>query len=407
MVDGFTRTLRQEHPSTHLVTLALDGTDGEANKTSLILQVLHEMMSWVPPQRYEEEYVEQGGFLHTRRLVEANYLKSIMNERLTPYNISSLPIRAQAPFNLAITPAGTENTPHYISSAPFPETLEGDIVELAVKAVSLRPQGQLGAQGREEYQSLGSACTGIILRTAPDAAFSPGDHVFVACGGSLSSHLRISARKIVIIPNDLSFADACRVMPARAAAYHALVEVGRVQPGESVLVHDGASPVGHAILQLATIMEVTDLWTTVADEEESVWITENTRVAQERVLPKAWFDKRPLISSPWKRRRFDLVISASAEPVNSLLAKSVKRGGHYVVLHSPSLPSGYTRTNANDEPSNISISILEGSDGRQESRIPSRASLQYACAVSRSSLPMRARDSFTEFRASELDNAIR
>ncbi|OTA81899.1 hypothetical protein M434DRAFT_37315 [Hypoxylon sp. CO27-5] len=398
IVDGLARTLRQEHPGTHLVTLALDATSGDVDKTVPIVQVLREMVMWVPAQSYEQEYVEQGGFLHTRRLVEANYLKSIMDAKLAPYEVSSGPLSTQVPFRLSIPSIGTENTSQYIASEPFPGTIQADMVEVSLKAVSFRPHGQTWAQGFD-----GGACAGIIVRAGPNTAFSPGDRVFLTCGNSLSSHIRTSTKRVVRICESLSFTDACRELPARIAAYHALVQVGHVQAGNSVLVHDGAYLVGYAALQLAIATGVTDLWATATDETETDWISENTGITRERILPKSWFDGKPLLLSTWKHR-WDIVLSV-AEPLQPLLAKCVRPGGQYIVRQCKS-PMPRYGSYAYSPPSNISISILEGAETGQEPRIPSRESLQYASTISCSSRPKIARNNCTEFRASELGDAI-
>ncbi|KAI0145929.1 putative polyketide synthase [Hypoxylon sp. NC0597] len=398
IVDGLARTLRQEHPGIHLVTLALDATSGDVDKTVLILQVLREMVMWVPPQSYEQEYVEQEGFLHTRRLVEANYLKSIMDANLTPYEVSSRPLITQVPFRLSMPSVGTENAPQYIASEPFPGTIQGDMIEVSIKAVSLRSQGQTWTRGFD-----GGAYAGIILHAGPDAAFSPGDHVFLACRDSFSSHIRTSTKGAVRLCENLSFTDACRELPARIAAYHALVEVGHVQAGDSVLVHDGADLVGYAALQLATAMGVTDLWATATDKTETDWISENTGIARERILPKSWFDSKPLLLSTWKHR-WDIVLSV-AGPLQSLLTKCVRPGGQYIVRQCQS-PVTRDGSYAYSLPSDISISILEGVEAGRDSRIPSRESLQYASTISDSSGLKMVRNNCTEFRASELDDAI-
>lgn len=83
-------------------------------------------------------------------------------------------------------------------------------------------------------------------------AFRPGDRV-VGCTrfGGYASAIWSPDRLVMRIPSGVSFEQAAGFPAVFATAHHALVRLGRVEPGWTVLVHAAAGGVGMAAVQLA------------------------------------------------------------------------------------------------------------------------------------------------------------
>lgn len=83
-------------------------------------------------------------------------------------------------------------------------------------------------------------------------SFRRGDRVFgIVGGGAYADFLRVHHALAVPIPDTLSYDAAAAVPEAFATAQESLYGLARLEPGESVLVHAGASGVGSAAIQLA------------------------------------------------------------------------------------------------------------------------------------------------------------
>jgi NAD(P)-dependent dehydrogenase (short-subunit alcohol dehydrogenase family)/acyl carrier protein len=67
----------------------------------------------------------------------------------------------------------------------------------------------------------------------------------------MASHVTVPDGFVVAIPDTLGFAEAATLPVAAATALHGLRELGRLQPGETVLLHGAAGGVGLAALQIA------------------------------------------------------------------------------------------------------------------------------------------------------------
>ena len=70
-------------------------------------------------------------------------------------------------------------------------------------------------------------------------------------GRYYAEFVKLPAANVVPIPDGLSFAEAAAVPIVFLTAWHMLVTLARVQPGETVLVHGAGSGVGSAAIQVA------------------------------------------------------------------------------------------------------------------------------------------------------------
>lgn len=397
LLDGLARTLRFEYYELHLVTVALDIRDPNTNKVAFLLQIASEMVSRAPHESYEQDYVEIDGRLHTQRLVEAHDLKSGMEAKLMPYEVVPTPL-GQVRFKMSLTsPLSPENDPHYALDSSVASEIEliGDVVTIEVKAVSLQSQDHAAAVGQQEVPSFGSYCSGVVLQSGPKAEFRPGDCVLAAQAGSFRSHVQVPSQAVAKIPPDLSFADACWVVPPMLMAYHALVEVGGAKRGDSVLVHNGASLVGQAAIQLLADRGITEVWTTAASEEESAAIAKNSGISQKRILPKVWFDNNQMLVSPWERS-FHTIFSPNTDSTTPFLMNHVRSGGRYVVLQTKSSSSSNTHQ-VYRAPPNVSLTIIQ-----PESCTAIIKALRHAAGISHTGTLKNTRHYVTELAASDL-----
>lgn len=100
---------------------------------------------------------------------------------------------------------------------------------------------------------LGLEMSGRVRATAPDVAgWAPGDRVCALLpGGGYAELAAVPAPMLMRVPERLTLAEAAGVPEVFLTAYSALFWEGRLQPGETVLIHAGASGVGTAAIQMA------------------------------------------------------------------------------------------------------------------------------------------------------------
>ncbi|MCC7360974.1 MAG: SDR family NAD(P)-dependent oxidoreductase, partial [Anaerolineales bacterium] len=130
-------------------------------------------------------------------------------------------------------------------------------VEIAVEAAGLNFLDVLGALGARPDAvdgplALGGECAGRVTAVGQGVTdLHIGDAVIALAPWSFATHVTTRALLAVPKPPRLTFAEAASVPVVFLTAYYALHEIGRLQPGERVLIHSAAGGTGLAALQLA------------------------------------------------------------------------------------------------------------------------------------------------------------
>jgi NADPH2:quinone reductase len=115
---------------------------------------------------------------------------------------------------------------------------------------------------------VGYQCAGTVIATGGQVAgFEPGDRVVTVGLNGSHAQLRSTSQSFCwLIPDAMSFETAACVPTEFGTASDCLFEFGRLQAGETVLIHAGASGVGIAAIQLAKRAGARVLATASSDE---------------------------------------------------------------------------------------------------------------------------------------------
>jgi NADPH2:quinone reductase len=138
---------------------------------------------------------------------------------------------------------------------PDPDVGPEDVL-VEVAAVSIEGGDTLNRLGGDLAQVphiVGYQCAGTVIAVGGDVTgFSVGDRVVTVGLDGSHAQLRVVAQSFCwSIPEGLSIEEAACVPVPFGTASDCLFEFGRLQAGESVLIHAGASGVGIAAIQMA------------------------------------------------------------------------------------------------------------------------------------------------------------
>ncbi|MEV7795253.1 type I polyketide synthase [Streptomyces sp. NPDC087512] len=102
-------------------------------------------------------------------------------------------------------------------------------------------------------EGMGLEGAGVVLETGPGVRdLAPGDHVMGLVPRNAFGPVAVTDRRLLArIPAGWSFVEAAAVPVVFLTAYHCLVVLAGVRPGDRVLVHSGAGGVGLAAIRLA------------------------------------------------------------------------------------------------------------------------------------------------------------
>lgn len=148
--------------------------------------------------------------------------------------------------------------------ADLPEPVAGrDDVLVAIEARSVNlidirvRKGMLGPLVNKRFPKVpGADFAGMVLATGRNVRdLPPGTRVFGAAGpfrgGAFAERIAVPAAQVAPVPTSLSGADAATLPIAGLAALQSLRDLGRLAPGNRVLVHGATGPVGLMAVQIA------------------------------------------------------------------------------------------------------------------------------------------------------------
>jgi len=122
---------------------------------------------------------------------------------------------------------------------------------------------------------LGHDVAGTVVRTGPKARrFKAGDAIYARPRdhrvGTFAEFIAIDETDVALKPRNLNMTEAASVPLVGLTAWQALVEVGKVKPGQKVFIQAGSGGVGTFAIQLAKHLGATVATTTSAKNAELV-----------------------------------------------------------------------------------------------------------------------------------------
>lgn len=98
----------------------------------------------------------------------------------------------------------------------------------------------------------GAEIAGEVVAAPAGSGLAPGDRVAAVCLlGGFAEYAVAPVDRTVLLPDGVSFAQGAAFAFNYGTAYFALLERGRLERGEAVLVHGAAGGLGTAVLQTA------------------------------------------------------------------------------------------------------------------------------------------------------------
>jgi NADPH2:quinone reductase len=201
---------------------------------------------------------------------------------------------------------------------------------------------------------------GTVAWAGADAAIDVGERVlvdpFLAGPRSLGEHQKHGGlatyavapiEAVHRIPGELSFDEACNLLGNYETAYHCLVTRGRVQRGETVLVHGASGSVGLAAVHVAKLLGATVIATGRSRAKLEVVAAQGADhvVVTDRPL-------RDQIKELTQGRGVDVVYDGVGGELSVESLRCVRFGARYLIVGWAATPF-VTRTQANVLPTNL------------------------------------------------------
>ncbi|KAI1126417.1 lovastatin nonaketide synthase [Nemania abortiva] len=291
LADGLGRVLMSEDSTFKFSTLGLTEFDRDPEQVAEIISRLAHHVAECPVQNLETSWVfsARDGLFHIFRVTESSSMDTIIKNTLSTSHLQQVrpAVDNVPPLSLSVNaPGQPDSTLEWREVADEPRSLQEDEVRIQVRAVGLTRKDRMITAGQlNESTEIGSEIAGVVIAAGKQSGHSVGDHVFTALSSSCRSTMTLRGDTAIQMLSHMSFETAASLPRALWLAYHSLVNVARVCPGETVLVFLGLSDVGQIAVQIARKLGAKVLVTARYAEEEARLLPETHHVSENDILP--------------------------------------------------------------------------------------------------------------------------
>ncbi|KAI2780394.1 hypothetical protein F4815DRAFT_493302 [Daldinia loculata] len=283
---GMARTLRAERVP-GLCTLEIEPS--EPRFADIVLDVFNKVRTQedVGTLAPDREFVVENSQIcipRYRPFSLLNKLKEKQESRGREEGSQAIPIRTA----LAISKIGSMETLHWIDE-PLPLELPADYVEIETRAVGLNFRDVVLARGIIDSSTpgrlpLGYELSGIISKVGSAVKdLTPGDRIMALCNGCLGTRNVAPSDIVMKIPDDITFEDAASIPVCFGTVIYSFIDVGRLEKGQSVLIHSACGGVGLSAIQVAKMLGA-EIYATVGSEKKVQYLVNNFGIPRSHIF---------------------------------------------------------------------------------------------------------------------------
>jgi NADPH:quinone reductase-like Zn-dependent oxidoreductase len=194
---------------------------------------------------------------------------------------------------LSKAPGGPETLE--LSEVADPVAAEGEVI-VTIKACAINYPDVLVIEDKYQFKperpfAPGGEIAGVIESVGADVTgWQPGERVLAIVGnGGLAEKIAVDARRLHRLPEGRSFAEGAALLLTYATTIHALVDRGRLQEGQTLLVLGAAGGVGLAAVELGKAFGARVV--AAVSSEEKAAAARQAGADETLIYPRAPFDK--------------------------------------------------------------------------------------------------------------------
>ncbi|KAI4116766.1 MAG: hypothetical protein LQ345_002869 [Seirophora villosa] len=315
MIDGLARVVRSENAGVHLATLDLDGASPlTPPMTADVISRTYAYVFEANSQTLEREFVEDKGIIKIRRVVgreaEDRY---VMRETQQPLPEPQRFMQEDRHLQLKLGRPGSLDSIYFMDDPAFDEPVADDEVEMEIKATGMNFKDVMIGLGQVPFSDMGLECSGVVAAIGRDVKnFAVGDRVCGLTPGGYGNAVRARQSMLGKIPETLGFADAASIPVVFCTAYYALVEIARLVPGESVLIHAAAGGVGQAAIMVAQHIGDVEIFATIGSLQKKAFLVENYGIPEGNIFSSRDTHFAEGVLSQTKGKGVDVVLNSLA-----------------------------------------------------------------------------------------------
>ncbi|ATY64703.1 Beta-ketoacyl synthase [Cordyceps militaris] len=288
---GFARCLRLELPRLRVITLDL------AVERALMMKRLTSVLPTLTRSikqglaldgrvEVENEFRESDGQLYVSRLVSNDKMSEYVHrsrQRAQPKLLSFMD--PQRPMTAEL------RVPGLLESIRWKDDVKAtavgpDEVKLELRAASINFKDVLIAAGQlEGINEMRNDCSGVVIEVGSNMCdrFKAGDRVCALYSRSYTNYPVVHGDCCQVVPDSMTYEEAAALPVVWTTVYYSLVDAGRLEQGDKILIHSAAGAVGQAAIMLAKHIGA-EVFATVGNSEKQTLLRERYGIADDHIF---------------------------------------------------------------------------------------------------------------------------
>jgi acyl transferase domain-containing protein len=261
MIDGLCRSVRWERDIEDANLIPLHFSDDDKSQAILFPKICdmyrQQFLEELPLADINGEFTVRDGVVYTSRLVDGEGADDYLMSRFSRPKPVMKPLKdAGRPVKLATAAPGLLDKLEWITDPGYSKPFKPSEIEVDIKAVGLNFRDLMITMGEHMANSIGCEAAGVITRMGSDVKdFKVGDRVVYLTGheenGTFQTYGRVDQNVVVKIPDEMDYETASGLPCVYATTIYGLVDAGKLEKGEKILIHAAAGGVGQAAIQFA------------------------------------------------------------------------------------------------------------------------------------------------------------
>jgi NADPH:quinone reductase-like Zn-dependent oxidoreductase len=259
MITGLSRVVRRENAGMRFVTL--DVQSNIMSSPDTLVSQLQDIVarSFATPinttRSDEDEYAFRDGQLLIPRVHADTKFDDWVRRAIYAQSMATGPFQQpERPLKLEVETPGLLSSLRFVDDETLSKPLGPFELELEARAYGVNFKDVFIAMGQMiPGVTMAGECTGIVRKVGSEVGdkFKVGDRVCGIFAEPFSSHPRINGNFSSHLPETMTYSVGASIPVIFCTAYHCLIEVARLERGQTILIHAASGGVGQAAIQLA------------------------------------------------------------------------------------------------------------------------------------------------------------
>ena len=333
MVNGLLRAVSYERDSANFATLDL-GVASQLHQTAdhvnAISRIAFSLCEEAATGTFEREFACHEGNMYIPRVSPLEAMNNWMNGLDEQVEVEKVSLEEiHYPVQITSKTEGDMEEFQFKEVSTGLDSLGDNDVQIDVKC-----SGSNKADLTTSVESMGLECAGIIARLGPKVRhLRRGDRVMAIGSSCHRTAVIMSEDFCQRIPEGFSFEQGAAIPVAYCTALWAVLKIARLQPGESVLIHENADGIDQAAAEIALHLDA-EVFFLTKSLEKRVFMIEKLHVPETHVLHVDELELSRTLMRLTKDKGVDVVIGSSPGEIMRQSWHCIAKFGRFVNLHA-------------------------------------------------------------------------